>query len=347
MSQESQNPEKVSGAPPPRNEVPLEPLLTPDINRFTVFPIKHSKLWEAFKTHERAAWVAEELDYSADKDEWNLLTNDERYFIENILAFFAGSDGIVMENINKNFSSEVQWPEARAFYSIQGYIEQVHSQVYSTLIDTYIDDSARKDQLFRAIETIPCVKKKAEWALKWMDSSRPFAERLVAFAVVEGLFFSGSFCAIFWLKSRGVMISGLGKSNELIARDENLHCSFAIMLYAELQNKLTTERIHEIFREAVDIEIEFITQSIKCDLVGMNSRDMITYIKYVANFWLTQLNTATGKKCARLYQKVKNPFPFMDRNNLENKTNFFEQRTTEYQRCTFKKQDFCALDGNF
>lgn len=342
-SQESQSPEKLS-----------EPLLTPDINRFTIFPIKHSKLWNAFKTHERAAWVAEELDYSADKDEWNSLSNDERYFIENILAFFAGSDGIVMENINKNFSNEVQWPEARAFYSMQSYIEQVHSQVYSTLIDTYIDDPARKDQLFRAIEMVPCVKKKAEWALKWMDSSRPFAERLVAFAVVEGLFFSGSFCAIFWLKSRGIMVSGLGKSNELIARDENLHCSFAIMLYAELKNKLSAQRIHEIFREAVDIETEFITDSIKCKLIGMNSGDMINYIKYVANFWCVQLGTASGqssssvpKKCPQLYPRVKNPFPFMDRNGLENKTNFFEQRTTEYQRSSYKKVDFSTLDLNF
>jgi ribonucleotide reductase beta subunit family protein with ferritin-like domain len=320
-----------------------EPMLTPNTNRFTIFPIEHSKIWEAFKQHERAAWVAEEIDYNSDYHEWTTLTDDERFFIENILAFFAGSDGIVMENINKNFSNEVQWPEARAFYSFQSYIEQVHSEVYSTLIETYIKDPRRKDQMFRAIEEIPCVKKKAEWAMKWMDQGNAsFAERLVAFAVVEGVFFSGSFCAIYWLKSRGIMVSGLGKSNELIARDENLHCSFAIMLYNQLVNKLSAERIHEIFKSAVEIETEFITESIRCDLVGMNSGDMIKYIKFVADFWVTQLITDKGKKCAKAYPRIKNPFPFMDKNGLENKTNFFEQKVTEYARNT-KKPDFTKL----
>jgi ribonucleoside-diphosphate reductase beta chain len=329
-----------------------EPMLKPDTNRFTVFPIKRQDIWNAYKIHENAAWTAEELDYSADKIEWAQLTKDEQFFIEHVLAFFAASDGIVMENINKNFSNEVQWPEARAFYAFQAYIEQVHSQVYSTLIDTYIDDPTRKDELFRAIETIPCIKKKAEWAFKYMDENKAsFAERLIAFAAVEGIFFSGSFCSIFWLKSRGIMVSGLGKSNELIARDENLHCSFAILLYNKLTNKLSKERIWEIIKEAVDIECEFITESIPCKLIGMNSSLMIRYIKFISNFWMHQMITSTGRKCPELY-KVKNPFSFMDMNGVDGKTNFFEQRTTEYSRA--KKQDsvknaqtFLNLDGNF
>jgi ribonucleoside-diphosphate reductase beta chain len=226
----------------------------------------------------------------------------------------------------------VQWPEARSFYAFQGYIEAVHSLVYSTLIDTYVEDPKRKDELFRSIETIPCVKRKAEWAMKWMDPEKAtFAERLVAFAVLEGVFFSGSFCSIFWLKSRGIMVSGLGKSNELISRDESLHCKFAILLYNYLHNKLTKERIWDIFKEAVDIEAQFITESIPCKLIGMNSNLMIRYIKYVANFWMHQMVSSTGRKCPELY-KVKNPFSFMDNLSLDGKTNFFEQRTTEYKR---------------
>lgn len=328
-----------------------EPMLKPDLNRFTLFPIKRHDLWQAYKNHEKAAWTAEELDYSADKIEWVQLSKDEQYFIKHILAFFNGSDRIVMENISKNFAAEIQWPEALAFYSFQNYIEQIHSQVYSTLIDTYIEDAKEKDQLFRAIETIPCVKKKAEWAMKWMDPEKAtFAERLVAFAVVEGVFFSGSFCAIFWLKSRGIMVSGLGKSNELIARDEGLHCNFAIMLYNYLNNKLTKERIWEIFKEAVDIESEFITESLPCKLIGMNSTLMIRYIKYVANFWMHQLTTSSGRKCPKLYT-VKNPFPFMDQLSIDGKTNFFEQRTTEYGRdnrpISHTNQTFSKLDDDF
>jgi ribonucleoside-diphosphate reductase beta chain len=309
-----------------------EPMLKPDLNRFTVFPIKRHDLWKAYKNHEEAAWTAEELDYSADKIEWEQLSSDEKFFIEHVLAFFAGSDGIIMENINKNFANEVQWPEARAFYAFQSYIEQVHSQVYSTLIDTYVEDSKRKDELFRAIETIPCVKRKADWAMKWMDPEKStFAERLVAFAVVEGVFFSGSFCSIFWLKSRGIMVSGLGKSNELIARDENLHCEFAITLYNYLNNKLTKERIWEIFREAVEIESQFITESIPCKLIGMNSTLLIRYIKFIANFWMHKLISSTGRKCPNYYT-AKNPFSFMDANAIDGKTNFFEQRVTEYRK---------------
>jgi ribonucleoside-diphosphate reductase beta chain len=309
-----------------------EPMLKPDVNRFSVFPIKRHDLWQAYKNHEKAAWNAEELNYSADKNEWNQLSKDEQYFIEHILAFFNGSDRIVMENISRNFAAEVQWPEALAFYAFQNYIEQVHSQVYSTLIDTYIEDTIRKDELFRAIETIPCVKRKAEWAMKWMDPSHAtFAERLVAFAVVEGVFFSGSFCAIFWLKSRGIMVSGLGKSNELIARDENLHCEFAITLYNYLNNKLTKERIHEIFKEAVEIESQFITESIPCKLIGINSTLMVRYIKFISSYWMHQFTTSSGRKCPKLYN-AKNPFSFMDMISIDSKTNFFEQVTTEYSR---------------
>jgi ribonucleoside-diphosphate reductase beta chain len=328
-----------------------EPLLKEDINRFTVFPIKHMDIWKAYKDHEAAAWTAEELDYSADKSEWDTLSKDEKFFIEHILAFFAGADGIVLENLSTNFTNEVQWPEARAFYSFQGYIEQVHSQVYSSLIETYITDDKRKDQLFRGIETIPCVKRKADWAMKWMNpKNASFAERLVAFIVVEGVFFSGSFCAIFWLKSRGIMVSGLGKSNELIARDEGLHCSFGILLYSYLVNKLSKERIHEIFKEAVEIETEFITESIPCKMIGMNSSLMTRYIKFVANYWMNKLRTTSGRKCPKIY-KVRNPFSFMDMNGMDGKTNFFEQRVTEYQRASSvmstPSEGFTKLDDDF
>lgn len=312
----------------------IEPMLVPSLRRFTIFPIQHPDIWKAYKNHQAADWTAEELDYASDKDDWEQLNSDEKFFIENVLAFFASSDAIVMENISINFSNEIQWPEVRAFYSFQNHIEEIHTEVYGTLIDTYINDPKRKEQLFNAIETMPCVKKKAEWAMKWMDPSKAtFAERLVAFAVVEGVFFSGSFCSIFWLKSRGIMVSGLGKSNELIARDEALHCNFAILLHNKLNNKLSKERIHEIFRDAVEIESEFITEAIPCKLLGMNSSSMIRYIKYVANFWMHQLVSSTNRKCPKLYS-VKNPFSFMDLNGIDGKTNFFEQRTTEYQRAS-------------
>lgn len=324
-----------------------EPMLKPDINRFTLFPIKRHDIWQAYKDHEKAHWLAEDLDYAADKIEWEQLTKDEKFFIEHILAFFNGSDRIVMENISKNFATEVQWPEASAFYAFQNYIEQIHSQVYSTLIDTYIEDAKRKDELFRAIETIPCVKRKAEWAMKWMDpTTATFAERLVAFAVLEGVFFSGSFCAIFWLKSRGIMVSGLGKSNEYISRDENLHCRFAILLYNYLNNKLTKERIWDIFKEAVDIESQFITESIPCKLIGINANLMIRYIKFVASYWMSQFTTSSGRKCPKLYT-AKNPFPFMDMIGIDGKTNFFEQRTTEYARSTGEQSSFLNLDDDF
>lgn len=307
-----------------------EEMLKEDIGRYTLFPIKHADIWEAYKRHVSTEWKPEELDYDSDKNEWICLTPNEKKFLENVLAFFAGADGVVLENLMSNFAKEVQWPEARAFYAFQGHMEQIHSETYSRLIDSYIDDPKRRDELFRGIETIPCVKKKTDWALKWINPEKSsFAERLVAFAIVEGIFFSGSFCAIFWLKSRNIMVTGLGKSNELIARDEGLHCLFAILLYSKLKYKLTKKRIHEIFSEAVEIEIEFITESIPCDLIGMNNKLMTKYIKYIADYWMHQIKTTTGHKCPKLYN-VKNPFSFMDRNGMDGKTDFFSQRVSEY-----------------
>lgn len=307
----------------------VEPLLIENLQRFTLFPIQHPDLWDLFKKHERSIWHAEEIDYQADKEDFKKLTKDEQHFIENILAFFSCADGIVMENLMTNFFKEIQIPEARAFYSVQGFMEQVHNETYSLLIDAYVMD--RKEECFNAIQRVPCIRKKTEWAMKWMDSSRSFAERLVAFAVVEGVFFSGSFCAIFWLKSRGLMNRALSKSNEFIARDENLHCEFAIQLYNKLHNKLSTETIHEIFREAFEIETEFITESLPCKLIGMNSRLMSRYIKYVCNYWIVKLVTNEDKKCKPMGH-VKNPFAFMDTIGIDNKNNFFEGRTTEYSK---------------
>ena len=303
-----------------------EPLLMSDPHRFTTFPIKHPEIWAFYKKAEAAIWTAEELDYSADLKDWESLTKDEKYFLEHILAFFAGSDGIVLENLMSTFSTEVQWPEARAFYALQNYIEVVHSQTYSQLIETFIADTLRKKELFEAIETIPCVSKKAKWAFRWMNPmTKPFRERLLGFIIVEGVFFSGSFCAIFWMISRGKMTKALGKSNELIARDEGLHTQFGIMLYKELLEKCDEETVHEIFREAVEIEREFICESLPCRLIGMNSDLMCQYIQFVADVLISRL----GYK--KIYNVV-NPFPFMNLNNIQGKTNFFEQRVTEYQR---------------
>ncbi len=303
-----------------------EPLLKDNPNRFNLFPIQYPDIWKAYKTAEAATWTANEIDFGADKKDWGELNDDERYFIEHILAFFAGSDGIVLENLMSTFSVEVQIPEARAFYALQAYIETIHEESYSKMIDTLIEGEERKKELFNAINTIPCITKKADWAQKWMNKeTKPFNERLVGFVVVEGLFFSGSFCSIFWLKSKGKMTKALGKSNELIARDEGLHCRFGIMLYHKLVNKCTEDVIHEIFKEAIEIETEFICESLPCRLIGMNSGLMTQYIQYVADVLLGDLGYTT------LYN-VKNPFSFMDNINLNGKTNFFEQRVTEYQR---------------
>lgn len=309
---------------PTHNKQVEEPLLKDDPNRFTLFPITWPDIWKAYENHKAAFWTAQEIDYSSDIADWEKLNEDERYFIEHILAFFAGSDGIVLENLITNFCNEVQVPEARCFYSFQGMIENIHSEVYSLLIDTFVKDYERKTTLFNAIETIPCVARKAEWALKWINNTNPFAERLVAFAVVEGVFFSGSFCAIFWLKNRGIMVKALGKSNELISRDEGLHTDFAVLLYSHLENKLSQKTIEEIVTEAVEIEINFICESLPCRLIGMNSDLMAQYIKFVADRIVMQLGYT------KIYNS-QNPFPFMENMNLDGKTNFFEQRVTEYQ----------------
>ena len=301
-----------------------EPLLQDNPNRYTLFPIEWNDIWKAYENHKKAFWTAQEIDYTADQADWDTLSEDERYFIEHVLAFFAGSDGIVLENLITNFCNEVQVPDARCFYSFQAMIENIHSEVYSLLIDTFVKDQERKTTIFNAIETIPCVARKAEWALKWINNTNSFAERLVAFAVVEGVFFSGSFCAIFWLKNRGIMVNALGKSNELISRDEGLHTDFAVLLYSHLENKLSQEKIEEIVTEAVEIEINFICESLPCRLIGMNSVLMSQYIKFVADRIVMQLGYT------KIYNS-QNPFPFMENMNLDGKTNFFEQRVTEYQ----------------
>ena len=318
-----------------------EPLLNEEHNRYTLFPIQWPSIWKAYKTQKDAFWTAEEIDYVADKKDWNTLSDNEKYFIEHILAFFAGSDGIVLENLVQNFCSEVKVAEARCAYAFQAMMENVHSEVYSLLIDTYVDGKERKEKLFNAIETIPCVQEKAEWAIKWINSERSFAERLVAFAVVEGIFFSGSFCAIFWLKSRGKMVKALGTSNELIARDEGMHTDFAILLYGHLNDKLSEEVVHQIFKEAVEIEQKFICESLPCNLIGMNKELMSQYIEFVADRLLTQLN----------YEKIyssKNPFSFMNKTNLDGKSNFFEKRVSEYQLSSGKIElNNLELDDDF
>lgn len=301
-----------------------EPILTSDNSRFTQLPVKYPRLLAAYKVHESMFWTSAEIDYSADYNDWLSLTNDERYFIEHVLAFFSGADGIVLENLISNFCQEVKVPEARNFYAFQGMIENVHGMTYALLIDAFVKDPERKEQLFHAIDRIPCVQRKANWALKWLDSSRPFEERVIAFVVVEGVFFSGSFCSIFWLKSRHKMARALGKSNELIARDEGMHTDFGILLYEHLNNKVTEDRAHAIFKEAVDIEEQFICESLPCMLIGMNSELMKEYIRYVADRLLVQLGFSKLYNC-------HNPFDFMRDICLEGKTNFFEERVSEYQ----------------
>ena len=297
-------------------------MLLPTMNRFTVFPIEHENLWALYKKAQMSNWTAEEVDVSADMEDWKSLTDNEKHFIKYILAFFAGSDGIVFENINNNFADEVQLTEARSFYAYQVHNEMVHGETYSKLIDKYIRDSAEKKKLFEAITTIDPIKKKAEWAMKWFDNSRPFAERLLAFACVEGIFFSGSFCAIFWLKKRGLM-PGLCFSNELISRDEGLHLDFAIELFKMLKNKPSEAVIHEIVREAVQIEKGFILEALPCSLIGMNSDKMSDYIEYVSDRLLKQagFNKIWG---------TQNPFDFMENISLDGKTNFFEKRVGDY-----------------
>lgn len=306
----------------------LESLLQPNPDRFVLFPIKYDEIWKAYKKAEASFWTAEEIDFSKDRQDWdNKLNNNERFFIKHVLAFFAGSDGIVLENLAQNFCSEIQIPEARAFYAFQAAMENIHSEVYSLLIDKYVDDVLEKQNLFTAVTTIDCVKNKAEWAMKWMNpASASFAERLVAFAVVEGVFFSGSFCAIFWLKKRGLM-PGLTFSNELISRDEGMHTDFAVLLYSMIDTRLPESRIYEIVEEAVCIEKQFINDSIPCALIGMNSILMSQYIEYVADRLLVQLGYSKR-------YKTENPFDFMQLISMEGKTNFFEKRVSEYSLAT-------------
>jgi len=299
-----------------------EPLLEPTLDRFTIFPLKHHNLWDLYKKAQMSNWTAEEIDLSKDMEDWVQLTDNEQKFIKYILAFFAGSDGIVFENINNNFADEVQASEARSFYGYQCHNEMVHGETYSKLIDKYIKDSSEKKQLFQAIQTIPCIERKAEWAMKWFDKSRPFAERLFAFACVEGIFFSGSFCAIFWLKKRG-LLPGLCFSNELISRDEGLHQEFAVELFNMLQQKPSKDIIHTIIKEAVEIEKGFIIDALPCSLIGMNSEKMSEYIEYVSDRLLKQVGHPT-------IWNSKNPFDFMENISLDGKTNFFEKRVGDY-----------------
>lgn len=309
-----------------------EYLLSEQNNRFVLFPIKHDKIWKMVKKQQACFWISEEVDLSKDLVDWNALNDNERHFIKNILAFFAGSDGIVLENLVLNFFNEIQIPEIRSFYSFQIMMENIHSETYSLLIDKYISDPAEKDKTFNAIEYSPAIKKKADWAIKWIDSdASSFPMRLVAFAIVEGLFFSGAFCSIYWLKKRGLM-SGLTFSNELISRDEGMHTEFAILLYTMVNEKLSGNEINMIFKEAVAIEKEFITESIPCNLIGMNKHMMSEYIEFVADRLIVQLGYP------KLYD-TKNPFDFMELISLDSKTNFFEKRVSEYSLGSMNNQD--------
>jgi len=301
----------------------IEPLLAPDDNRFVMFPIKHNDIWDMYQKQVDCFWRPEEIDLSKDIDHWDTLSQDEKYFISMILAFFAASDGIVLENLASKFMMDVQLSEARAFYGFQIAMENIHSQTYSTLIETYIKNADEKSKLFHAIENYPCIKKKSDWAQKWIrDNRSSFATRLIAFACVEGIFFSGAFCSIYWLKNRGLM-PGLTFSNELISRDEALHCEFAILLYSKLLKKVDKSRVYEIIKDAVDIEIEFICDALPCKLIGMNSDMMSQYIQFCADRLAVQL----GYK--KIYG-VNNPFQFMELISLESKTNFFDRKVDAY-----------------
>lgn len=319
-----------------------EPMLLPSNDRFVLFPIQHDDIWKAYKEQMACFWTVEELDLAEDLKDWENLSDNERHFIEHVLAFFAASDGIVNENLAINFSNEVQWPEARCFYGFQIMMENVHAETYSMLIDTYIKDTKKKDFLFNAIETVPAVKKKAEWALKWTDSDRAsFGERLIAFAAVEGVCFSGSFCAIYWLKQKGLM-KGLTFSNELIARDEGLHRDFAILLHNKLSNKVPTGTIHQIIAEAVEVEKEFITEALPVSLLGMNCKQMSEYIEFVADHLCVSLGAP------KIYGTA-NPFVWMEQISMQGKTNFFERRVAEYQKAGVMSdvQEKFSLDMDF
>ena len=324
----------------PKTIQPQQPelLLTPDENRFVMFPLQSQAIWDMYKKQVDCFWRAEEVDLSKDKRTWERLTSDEQYFIKHIIAFFAASDGIVLENLAARFMGEVQLSEARAFYGFQIAMENIHSEVYSLLIQTYITDAAERNKLFHAVENFPCIKKKADWAINWINDKRShFATRLLAFACVEGIFFSGAFCAIYWLKQKpGDTMPGLTFSNELISRDEALHTEFAVLLYNMLNKKLRKQKVYEIIKEAVEIEKEFICEALPCRLIGMNSDMMSQYIEFVADRLIIQLG----------YEPLfgaTNPFPFMEMISVEGKTNFFEKRVGEYALAT-KQQGDDAFD---
>jgi len=307
-----------------------EPLLAENPNRYVMFPLQDQDIWQLYKKMFDCMWRAEEIDLSKDMKHWESLNDDERHFIKMILAFFAASDGIVVENLGARFLTEVQLPEARTAYGFQLMMENVHSETYSLLIDTYIKDQTEKTRLFHALDNFPCIKKKGDWAIKWINDNRSsFAARLVAFACVEGIFFSGAFCSIYWLKKRGLM-PGLTFSNELISRDEGMHTDLAVMLFNKLNKKLNKSKVKEIVREAVSIEKEFICEALPCKLIGMNAKLMSQYIEFVADRLLVQLG------CTKEY-KVENPFDFMEMISLEGKTNFFEKRVADYSLVSDKK----------
>lgn len=322
----------------------VEPLLKKNKNRFVIFPIQHHDIWEWYKKSEASFWTAEEIDLHQDLSDWgNKLNDDERYFIKHILAFFAASDGIVNENLAENFVNEVQYSEAKFFYGFQIMMENIHSETYSLLIDTYVKDEEEKDMLFNAIDRFPAIMEKAEWALKWIESPS-FAERLIAFAAVEGIFFSGSFCSIFWLKKRGLM-PGLTFSNELISRDEGVHCDFAVHLHNNhLVNKVPPKRIKEILVNALDIERMFVTESLPVSLIGMNAKLMTQYLEFVTDRLLVELG------CKKEFN-ASNPFDFMDMISLQGKTNFFEKRVSEYQKAGVlnkeEEKDKFSFDADF
>jgi ribonucleoside-diphosphate reductase beta chain len=321
----------------------IEPILEDNDKRFVLFPIKHDQIWKYYKQSVASFWTVEEVDLSPDLIDWETKLNDnERHFIKHVLAFFAASDGIVNENLVLNFMREVQVPEARCFYGFQVAIENIHAEMYSLLIDTYIRDPKEKDYLFNALENLECVSKKGHWAMNWIENAPTFAHRLIAFAAVEGIFFSGSFCSIFWLKKRGLM-PGLSFSNELISRDEGLHCDFACFLYSTLVNKLDPEEVQAIICEAVEIEKEFITDALPVSLIGMNAGMMAEYIEFVADRLLNSLGNP------KVYNTA-NPFDWMEMISLQGKTNFFEKRVGEYQKSgvmTGKEENVFAFDEAF
>ena len=321
----------------------MDPILAPSNDRFILFPVRYQKIWELYKRQMAVFWTAEEIDLVPDLTDWEKLNKGEKHFISHVLSFFAASDGIVGENLSMRFYNDVQIPEARCFYGFQIAMENIHSEMYGLLIDTYIKDPEQKDKLFHAIDHLSCVKKKAHWALKWIESSASFAERLVAFAAVEGIFFSGSFCAIFWLKKRGLM-PGLCTSNEFISRDEGLHCEFACLLHSTLQKneQLDEKKIQQIICSAVEIEKEFVTDALPVSLIGMNAKMMGQYIEFIADYWLEHLGAS------RIYNS-KNPFDWMELISLEGKTNFFEKRVSEYQRpgVIGEKNHKFTLDAEF